>query len=147
MIDLTAVNPELNKVKDCLYRVTAKAIIERDGRYLIVNEADDHWWGFPGGGIDYGETCFEALQRELKEEINLSADHYSVEPMPCFVGVGLLDGIPRINLFYRVLLAAAVEPSVGEDVTEVAWVTKDELQKAPLSPTTEPQKTELLAIL
>lgn len=50
------------------------AIIERDGKYLMVQEAEDHIdnckgkWGAPGGHVNPGETIIDATLREIKEE-------------------------------------------------------------------------------
>ena len=31
-----------------------------DGRWLAVNESKDRGWWIPGGGVDKGETFYEA---------------------------------------------------------------------------------------
>ena len=52
------------------YRVSLKAVIrDSDGRVLVNKEQDSTTWNLPGGGWDHGESEFEALARELKEEI------------------------------------------------------------------------------
>jgi len=54
------VDPRLNQIDDCLYRVATKAIIMQDDKVLLVQETPELWWGFPGGGIDHGETAESA---------------------------------------------------------------------------------------
>ena len=55
-------------------RVVA-AEIRRDGRYLITQRQPHATlpllWEFPGGRVEAGETDAEALQRELREEMNI----------------------------------------------------------------------------
>lgn len=55
--------------------VTA-AIIEERGRYLITQRRPDcrhaGLWEFPGGKLEEGESPEQALQRELKEELDLT---------------------------------------------------------------------------
>ncbi len=56
--------------KDHLFRVSLKAVIRNDrGQLLVVRERGQKVWGLPGGGMDYGETYEQALQRELYEEV------------------------------------------------------------------------------
>lgn len=57
----------------------AAAVIQRDDGFLLMAQRPagtswSGWWEFPGGKIESEETPFEALQRELKEEINISAN-------------------------------------------------------------------------
>lgn len=37
-------------------------------------------WDFPGGGLDFGETCQECLIREVREEMGLQVVHVSENP-------------------------------------------------------------------
>lgn len=61
--------------KDCLIRVTLKAVILDDkGRVLVVKERGRDWWDIPGGGIEHGETVRDALARELFEEVSLRGE-------------------------------------------------------------------------
>lgn len=54
---------------------TTIAIIQKEGRLLITQRPPSGLlgglWEFPGGKIKKGESAIEALQREIKEEVNL----------------------------------------------------------------------------
>ncbi len=54
--------------------VTA-ALIVKNGRILLTRRAPQEknagFWEFPGGKIEEGETAFDAIIREIKEELNL----------------------------------------------------------------------------
>lgn len=50
------------------------ALIERDGKLLVAQRASGKAlagkWEFPGGKIDPGETAFQAIIREIREELD-----------------------------------------------------------------------------
>jgi 8-oxo-dGTP diphosphatase len=51
--------------------VSQKAVVVDDGAVLVVRDAGDGDWEFPGGRIDRGERAPEALHREVREETGL----------------------------------------------------------------------------
>lgn len=53
-------------------RNSAKAVIIRDGRLLVIELRDESgpWFQLPGGGQVPGETLCQALIRECLEEVN-----------------------------------------------------------------------------
>ena len=62
------------------YRKNVALILERkNGKILICQRSDcEDSWQFPQGGVDEGEEIVEALYREVREEIGLSAKFYKI---------------------------------------------------------------------
>lgn len=53
-------------------RVSVKAIIEHEGKFLFARQHfDTTFWCCLGGGLESGEDLFSALKRELVEEANV----------------------------------------------------------------------------
>jgi len=52
-------------------QVAVDAIIYQNGKVLLVQRKDEPFkglWALPGGFVEYGETCEEAVAREALEE-------------------------------------------------------------------------------
>ena len=55
--------------------VAAGILIDEEGRYLLGQRPEGKpyagYWEVPGGKVEKGETVFQALQRELQEELGI----------------------------------------------------------------------------
>lgn len=63
-----------NDVSKLPYRDNVSCVLFRKDKYLLVqlNDWPEHWWKFPQGGINKGESEKEAVHRELQEELGIS---------------------------------------------------------------------------
>ena len=62
-------------------RLSIKALIERDNKYLIIQERTKYGdlWDIPGGGVEYPESPLETLHREIFEELHVEVE--AIKPL------------------------------------------------------------------
>ena len=110
-------------------RVTVAAIVEREGRFLVVEERDDRGElviNQPAGHVECGETLPEALVRETYEETG-----WHVQPQ-ALVGA-YLWGKPDGSVSYlRMAITARPErheseAPLDEGIVQPLWLSRDEL--------------------
>lgn len=134
------VDARLNEIDDCLYRVAVRVLIVHDNKVLLVQEFPQMWWAFPGGGVDHGEDIKSTLPREIEEELGIPAKDVSSDYQLAFYEFGgVVDGIPRLNLFFK----ATIPVTLLKKTTEVAkweWFTKDEFWKLNIIPSYDKDK-------
>ena len=110
-------------------RVVA-SVIEREGR-LLVCERPAHkrhggLWEFPGGKVEPNESDFEAVERELEEELGVRVRE--VGP----IAFSIADpGSQFVIEFFPVQIEG--EPECLEH-SALAWVTDEELLSLALAP-------------
>lgn len=54
--------------------LTAGLIVVQDNKLLLAYSNNKKAWYLPGGKLDPGETSLQSIQREIKEELNISMD-------------------------------------------------------------------------
>ncbi len=103
-------------------RTVVGAALLREGRVLAARRTSPPAlagrWELPGGKLEPGETPTEALSRELKEELGITATVAS-----------WLDGAVPISdeLELRVAVVAAEEEPIPTEHDRIAWLGIDEL--------------------
>lgn len=55
------------------WRISVQAIIEREGKILLIKDSRQDFYSTPGGGVEVEEPIAEAFQREMQEEVGASA--------------------------------------------------------------------------
>lgn len=116
------------------------AVIENDDRFLLtrrqsgVHLAD--MWEFPGGKIDPGETDHGALERELREELDVDIE---VGERMFRTRHTYADRTVDLS-FYRCNLMSDPQPQLGQ---EMRWVPRAELASLGFPPA----DTEFITLL
>jgi len=116
-----------------------KALLIRDGRLLLVREAEgEQYWELPGGRIEVGEETSSpvaVLRRELAEELGTSVEIEVERPIATWIR---LPEPPRRTDFVF-LVGFLCHHRRGEIVlssehVEVRWVTRSECASVHIAP-------------
>jgi ADP-ribose pyrophosphatase YjhB (NUDIX family) len=106
--------------------LAVSAAIIRDGKVLIVRRAREPASGLytlPGGGVEVGETLFEAVKREVREETALEVEPVGLAGYREAIGRDADGGIER----HFVILPFAArwiagQPLLSEELSEAIWL-------------------------
>jgi len=117
------------------WRPTVAAIIERDGRFLVVEETDgvhpERVLNQPAGHQDPGETMLEAVVRETREETGLP---FTPE---AFLGIYHLkakNGRDYLRAAFTGTVPAGLEPCPEDPVILAChWLIREEIALRPRS--------------
>ena len=111
--------------------LAVSAAIIRNGRVLLVRRARQpalNLYTLPGGAVEAGETLFEAVAREVREETSLD-----IEPV-ALAGhreVIVRDDQGRVERHFVILSFAARwrdgEPVLNDELDDARWVDPEEL--------------------
>ena len=120
------IDPRLDDIDDCLYRVAIRVLVVQDDKVLLVKEASDNWWALPGGGVDHGETVESTLKREIEEELGVPSEDISSDLEIVYYNIGnVVNSVPRMNLFFKASVPERLLKQTN-DVAGWAWFNKDE---------------------
>lgn len=107
------------------------AVVIRDGTALLIKRGHDPRkgeWSLPGGIVELGESLFDALRREVREETGLEV---TVGPhIETFDRIHH-DSDGRVRFHFLIVdylcTAADGDAIAGTDADDVAWAGADEL--------------------
>lgn len=120
-----------------LPRPASSAILQRDGRFLLVlrrNPPSADMYAFPGGRAEEGETPAETALREFAEETGIAARNprlFATYDLPTWAD----DGTLLSHFFLSVFLIDADEEAVAEaadDAAAIGWYTLEEIRALPV---------------
>lgn len=114
------------------------ALIEKDGKYLLIDRANPPF-GFAGlaGHIDEGETEIEALFREVQEESGLKVEKYK---LLFEEEVGWNECSKGVRGHYWYLFKCEVSGEIKMDSSEeksIGWLSKEQIADLKLEPVWE----------
>jgi len=92
--------------------------VDGEGRVLLVKHTYLHGWWLPGGGVERGQSCEEALIREMREEAGVI-----VQGRPTLVSVHANERHFRGDhvLVYRIDRFSMTERTAHGEIAEVGW--------------------------
>ena len=113
------------------------AIIDADGRILLIQRADNQKWAMPGGALEVGETPAEGIEREALEETGVRCQAIGL--------VGIHDSrlcqtqsphhLYHILLLCRLVDATAFgQGSHRHEILGVRWFAQVDLEALDLDP-------------
>ena len=131
---------------DCVPHIRVVAtLIEKRGRFLITQRRAGAslggLWEFPSGKVEEGESDEAALQRHLRERVDVSIEvgERLAERSHCY------DGYAVDLVLYRAKLAPGQEPH-PVSVDDLRWVTAGELEDYQFPPADQGTMDELLGM-
>nr|WP_055503469.1 NUDIX domain-containing protein [Nonomuraea pusilla] len=121
-------------------------VFDAGGRLLMARHQDVGFWAAPGGGVDPDERPEDAVVRELKEELGVEVAVMAL--------IGVYGGpefravypngheVGYVTAAYACTLASGEPEPDGVEISDVRWVTEDELgtlHAAPWTPLVAPE--------
>lgn len=107
--------------------VIVGGVIEKDGKYLLVQEAKKcrGKWNLPAGHLDIGETILDAAKREIKEESGLDTELTGI----CQIGNRVMEDRIFVSLIFTAKQSGGEIIIDKDEIMDVKWFSYDEILK------------------
>ncbi|WP_257306691.1 NUDIX hydrolase [Geothrix campi] len=117
-----------------MWALTVAAIIERDGRFLFVEETDgaspERVFNQPAGHVEPGEGLLDAVRREVREETGLA---FTPEALVGIYQLQARNGKDYCRVCFRGTVPEGTEAIPEDpDILGCRWLSRGELAFAPL---------------
>lgn len=107
-----------------LAKIGQYAIIQNDERkILVLQRTKSKTWSLPGGRLNRGEECHEALSREIKEETGLDV----IELKPFDVNIITDPYQTKYCVYFKGKVSKYPQLTLSEEHCEYKWIGIKEL--------------------
>ena len=107
-------------------KVIVGGIIEKEGKYLLVQEAKKKCyekWNFPAGHLDFNESLKQGAIREIKEETGCDVKLDGV----CYAANRILEDDLFVMIVFNAKLINENIEFDKEEILDVKWFDYDEI--------------------
>ena len=107
-------------------RVTTGGIIEKDGKFLLVQENKEKCkgkWNIPAGGLKADENILECVKRELFEETGCKVKITGLIE----ILNGVYEGINVVSFFFDTKLIEENISVDGKEISNANWFSYEEI--------------------
>lgn len=117
-------------------RVVAAVVLDERNRVLVVRKRGTSTFMQPGGKIEVGEAPFEALVREVREELGTGVVESTRRELGRYTAAAANEPghVVDAELF---LVGLDGEPRPAAEIDEMAWVDPHDTGGVALAPLTE----------
>ena len=117
-----------------MWRLTVAAVIEREGRFLFVEELDQVTGqpvlNQPAGHVEPGEAVLDAVRREVREETGLA---FTPQAIGGFYPLQAADGKDYFRICFTGTVPEGAEAAPEDpDILRCHWLTRGGLGAASL---------------
>jgi len=105
------------------------AVIDEQGRILLIRRMDNHMWAMPGGALAVGETPAEGVLREALEETGWHCAAVALMGVfdSRFCGTQSRNHLYHFQFLCRPVAQETDTPTHQQETLEIAWFTEDGL--------------------
>lgn len=116
------------------------AILERDGKFLLMKEVqrhiknhpDDGKWNLPAGRIEYGDNPIEAIRKEVLEETGYLFTPTHILGIYSLVRKDIEEEVGYIQHFLKMTFLGSIsktpQASLSPDSAGIGWFRPEEIE-------------------
>jgi ADP-ribose pyrophosphatase YjhB (NUDIX family) len=107
-------------------KVIVGGVIEKDGKYLLVQEAQKKCyekWNFPAGHLEFNESLEQGAIREIKEETGCDVKLDGI----CYIGNRMCEDDLFVMIIFNAKIVKEHIEFDKEEILDVKWFDYDEI--------------------
>lgn len=103
------------------------AVIIKDHKLLVTRTNGHDIFIAPGGKMIAGESSFDCLKRELKEELQISIQESDISYLAAFSAPAALDLSQTVIMENYLVKKFQGQPTPSAEIAQIRWITSSDL--------------------